>query len=246
MSTRFTLKQFESFLKRVDLNKYRTLYSKIKTVEMDLPPRIQALKTIYEQYWDNKDSLNEPLSFDDYYEIYWDTHKNDINEFWNSTGFGKDCDCFKKGLKARIYRTWASLITQIQGGYVAETVFGGPGSVLMSPELDHQNIDMLIIDPITKKERLKIQIKKETHRPEIARMHKNVFNQNGAVDVYYIVPRPNDYENPRYKRNGRGYSARDYKPFVKDFVKWNPETGSMDRLDNGFIIFTKNAFTGLL
>ena len=245
MGTKFTLQQFENFLKNIDLNAYRERFSKIKTVEMDLPKSIQALKTIYEQYWDNIDSLQEPLNFDDYYELYWNTNKQDIETFWNNSGYGKTCDCFQNGLKARIYRTWASLITQIHGGYVAETVFG-KNSVQMSPELDHQNIDMLIIDPTTKQEKLKIQIKKETHRPEIARMQKNVANENGVVDVYYIVPTAKDYENPRYKVNGKNFKAGDFKTFVKDFVKWNPESGTMNRLDNGFIIFTKNAFTGLI
>ncbi|MBR3139085.1 TaqI family restriction endonuclease [Candidatus Saccharibacteria bacterium] len=238
---RFTLEQFENFLKGVDLKSYREKYSKIKTVEMDLPRNIQALKTIYEQYWDNIDNCEEPLSFDEYYKVYWNTHEKEINEFWDKSGFGKDCDCFKKGLEARIYRTWASLITQIQGGYVAETVFG-KGNVEMSAELDHQNIDILIKND-DGSERLKIQVKKETHRPEIARMHKNVNNQNGAVDVYYVVP--TDYDNPYYRQNGKGYKIGDEKPFVKDFAKWYPETATMDRLDNGFIIFTKNAFIGL-
>lgn len=245
MTDRFTLEQFEAFLRNVDLDNYRERFSRIKIVEMDLPKNTQALKTIYEQYWDNKDSLDQPLDFDSYYELYWNTHEADIQAFWDKSGFGKDCDCFKNGLKARIYRTWASLITQIQGGYVAESVFG-PGSVEMSPELDHQNIDMRIINPETKEERLKIQIKKETHRPEIARMHKNVANENGAVDVYYIVPTAKDYESPIYKVNGKNFKAGDYKPFTKDFIKWNPENGTMDRLENGFIIFTKNAFAGLV
>jgi hypothetical protein len=46
-------------------------------------------------------------------------------------------------------------------------------------------------------------------------------------------------------RNGKGYKIGDEKPFVKDFAKWYPETATMDRLDNGFIIFTRNAFLGL-
>ena len=51
--------------------------------------------------------------------------------------------CFYKGLKARIYRTWASLITQIQGGYVAESVFG-KGTVKMSEALDHKGADIQV------------------------------------------------------------------------------------------------------
>ncbi len=241
---KFTLDQFESFLKNVNLDSYREKFSKIKTVEMDLPRNIQALQTIYEQYWQNKDNLSEPLSFDDYYELYWKTHEKDILAFWDSTGFGKECDCFKKGLKARIYRTWASLITQIQGGYVAETVFG-EGCVKMGTELDHKDIDILIINE-DGTDRLKIQVKKETHRPEIARMQKSYDEvNNGVAYVYYIVPTARDYENPKYMRNGKNYKVGDEKPFVKDFAKWYPETATMDRLDNGFIIFTRNAFLGL-
>ena len=241
---RFNLQQFEDFLRNVDLKRYREQYTKIKTVEMDLPKKIQALKTIYEQYWLNIDNRAVPLSFDEYYELYWNTHEKDILEFWDQTGFGKECDCFKKGLKARIYRTWASLVTQIQGGYVAETVFG-EGMVKMGTELDYKDIDILITYP-DGSERLKIQVKKETHRPEIARMQKSQTKEaNGVAYVYYVVPSPRDYENPKYQRNGKNYRQGDWKPFVKDFVKWNPEKGTMDRLENGFIIFTKNAFLGL-
>lgn len=241
--TRFTLTQFEDFLKGINLDYYRNKYSYIKTVEMDLPKNIHALQTIYEQYWQNKDNLKSPLSFEEYYKIYWATHEKDILDFWEKTGFGHYCKCFEMGLEARIYRTWASLITQIQGGYVAETVFGN-GTIRMGTELDHNNIDILVINP-DGTDRLKIQIKKETHRPEIARMHKNVKNENGAVDVYYIVVSSKDYESPCYKRNGPNYKIGDKKPFTKDFIKWNPDTGIMDRLPNGFTIFTKNAFTGL-
>ena len=37
---------------------------------MDLPSEIQALKTIYEQYWNNKSNLKEPPTFDEYYQVY--------------------------------------------------------------------------------------------------------------------------------------------------------------------------------
>ncbi|MCI7536323.1 MAG: TaqI family restriction endonuclease [Elusimicrobiaceae bacterium] len=241
---KFTLAQFEDFLSKIDLNSYRERFQSIKTVEMDLimpkPHNIQALKTIYEQYWKNKDNRTNPPMFDEYYDIYYKENEQDILLFWHNTGFGTNCNCFQKGLKARIYRTWASLITQIQGGYVAESVFG-KGSVRMGTELDHKNVDILIVNS-DGSDKLKIQIKKETHRPEIARMQKNNQSADGIVDVYYIVVSQKDYDNPYYKRNGKKYKIGDEKPFVKDFIKWYPETGTMNRLSNGFTIFTKNAF----
>ena len=238
---KFTLEQFSKFLGEIDLHKHREEYSKIKTVEMDLPQNIQALKTIYEQYWQNKDNRAEPLSFDEYYQVYWDEHEDKINEFWDKTGFSKECNCFSNGLKARIYRTWASLITQIHGGYVAESVFG-ENSVRMGLELDHKNIDILVVNP-DGSDRLKIQIKKETHRPEIARMQKNVTSADGVRDVYYIVPSRKDYENPQYVRKPRTGELRDC---LKEFVEFGNEKGTLTRLSNGFVVFTKNAFTELL
>lgn len=239
--TRFTLAQFTNFLKTVDLQSYREQFQFIKTVEMDLPKQIQALRTIYEQYWQNKCALAEPVLFDDYYKVYWDEHENDIIKFWHTTGFGTNCDCFKKGLKARIYRTWVALITQIHGGYVAESVFG-KNSVKMGTELDHKNVDILVVNS-DGTVNLKIQIKKETHRPEIARMHKNVTSTGGIVDVYYIVPNYNEYENePYYKIGKRKNELRDS---LKEFIKFNTK-GTLDRLPNGFVIFTPNAFKELL
>ncbi|MCL2330955.1 MAG: TaqI family restriction endonuclease [Proteobacteria bacterium] len=224
---------YEKFLKSVPLQEYREKYIHIKTVEMDLPRNIQALKTIYEQYWQNADNLSAPLCFDDYYLLYCKTHEKDINEFWGKTGFGKDCDCFKKGLEARIYRTWASLITQIQGGYVAESLYG-KNSVKMGTELDHQDIDILITKADGRE--IKVQIKKESHRPEIARMQAGR-SSDQVSDVYYIVP--GDYESPIYKVGGK---KGQLKPWAKEFIKFNPDNGTLDRLDNGFVIFTRRAF----
>ncbi len=51
--------------------------------------------------------------------------------------------CFYKGLPARIYRTWASIITQIHAGYVAESVFG-KNTVTMSCEFDHKGADFQV------------------------------------------------------------------------------------------------------
>lgn len=237
---KFTHDSFTDFLKQIDLVKYREKYSKVKIVEMDLPKNIQALQTIYEQYWQNKDDRKEPLSFEEYYKIYWDTHKEDIKAFWEKSGFGMECDCFPRGLEARIYRTWASLITQIHGGYVAESVFG-QGTVKMGTELDHSNVDILITKE--DKSEIKIQIKKVTHRPEFARRQENQHQESDVKDIFYIVPSVADYEtNPKYKV---GRNKGQIKNSLKEFKKFNSK-GTLDRLENGFVIFTPEAFKELL
>ncbi len=237
---KFTYKQFTDFLSNINLQKYREKYSKIKIVEMDLPKNIQALTTIYEQYWQNKDQKPTPLSFEEYYNVYFDRHEQDINSFWKTTGFGLECNCFLKGLEARIYRTWASLITQIHAGYVAESVFG-VNTTKMGTELDHKNIDMLIQLPGGKE--LKIQIKKETHRPEFARRQENQHLESDIKDIFYIVPNAIDYEQNNYYKIGA--KKGQLKDSLREFIKFNPTHGTLDRLPNGFVVFTPNAFKEL-
>lgn len=231
---RYTIKTFSEFLNSVDLGAYKDLYSPIKIVEMDLPKDIQALNTIYDVYWnDNNSGTVTPKLFDEFYEEYFENCKNEINEFWNKSGFEKNCNCFMKGLKARIYRTWASLITQIHAGYVAESVFG-KGSVEMSTELDHKGVDILVH---YKGQDIKFQIKKNSKRREIARM--NLKSKTDDIkDLWYLVPQESDYKNPYYIAKNRAGELRDS---LKMFKKFN-ENGTLDRLKNGFVVFTEKEF----
>jgi hypothetical protein len=130
------VQKFDKFLQSVDLKSYRDKYRPIKIVEMDMPKDVQAIKMLYNVYWGQK----KFLSFEDFYQVYLKAQKTEIESFRERTTMCKDC--FYRGLPARIYRTWASIITQIHAGYVAESVFG-EGSVDMSEELDHQGADFL-------------------------------------------------------------------------------------------------------
>jgi hypothetical protein len=110
------LTQFDGFLKSIDLGLYRGKYRPIKLVEMDLPKEIQAIALMYKVYWDRRELLN----YDDFYDEYFNEYRVKIEEFRKKITMCEDC--FYRGLKARIYRTWASIITQIHAGYVAESV----------------------------------------------------------------------------------------------------------------------------
>lgn len=233
---RYKLSDFNTFLQSIDLQKYKDEYSYIKTVEMDLPKNIQALNTIYKVYWDKENEARDHvLSFDEFYDVYYNNCKEAINTFWDKSGFEKGCACFQNGLKARIYRTWASLITQIHAGYVAESVFG-EGNIEMSTDLDHKGIDILAH---YNNNDIKIQIKKDSKRPEIARMHVSDPKSKNIYNIWYIVPSPHDYENPYYSIKARQGELRDS---VKPFTKYNKENGTLDRLNNGFVIFTTKEF----
>jgi len=215
--------KFEKFLESVNLNAYREKYRPIKIVEMDLSKEIQAIEMLYEVYWNQK----QFIGFDDFYQKYWDFYKTKIKNFQRKTGM---ClKCFKKGLPARIYRTWASIITQIHAGYVAESVFG-KNTVEMSAELDRRGADFQV------KYRGKIlnyQVKKESFSREVRQDSPQPRNPllGEFIDIKYEVPSQDYFKNPK-KRNG------EYKlPYLR-FTK-NEE---LKRLPNGFVVFTRHAF----
>jgi len=230
---KFTLQQFSDFVGSIPLEDYRQKYASIKIVEMDLPREMQALKTIYEQYWKNRNSSSEPLDFNDYYKVYLKDTDGERQSFRDKTRFGNDCSCFDRGLEARIYRTWTALITQIHAGYVAESVFGAT-TVQMSPELDHKGIDFLI----TKKnsEQLKIQVKKVSHRLE-SRIERKLEKDINIIE--YSVP-----TGEPYYKVGKNKGKIKSQFFV--FEEFDPDNGLLRRYDNGFIAFTPKVFEGFV
>jgi len=173
------LKEFTEFLGSVDLEEYRRRYLPVKIVEMDLPSAIQAIALLYEIYWDTK----KFISFDDLYAEYLSRKKSLLEGFRTKIRMCENC--FYLGLPARIYRTWASLITQIHAGYVAEAVFGA-GTVSMSEGLDHQGADFQVT---YKKHILNYQVKKKTESREVRREKKTKKVLSGEfVDLVYEVP----------------------------------------------------------
>ena len=217
------LNKLERFLESVDLKNYREKYRPIKIVEMDLPKEVQAIVMLYKVYWDKK----KFLSFEKFYEEYFNEHEADIQKFQEKTGMCQKC--FSKGLPARIYRTWASIITQIHAGYVAESVFGEE-TVVMSAELDHQGVDFQV------KYRGKIlnyQVKKKSLSREVRQDNPKAKNPlpGEFVDIKYEVPSSDYFENPK-KKSG------EYKLPYKRF-KDNKE---LKIFPNGFVVFTSYAF----
>ena len=217
------VQKFDNFLQSVDLKSYRDTYRPIKIVEMDLPKEVQAINMLYKVYWDQK----KFLSFEDFYKEYLNSQKTEIESFRQKITMCKDC--FYRGLPARIYRTWASIITQIHAGYVAESVFG-EGTVEMSGELDHQGADFQV------KYRGKIlnyQVKKKSFSGEVRRGKGGVKKQIDGefVDINYEVPSSEYFDNPK-KKDG------DYKLPYKRFQ----ENKELKRFSNGFVVFAPYAF----
>lgn len=216
------LEEFKKFLQSVDLKSYREKYRPIKIVEMDLPKEIQAITILYNVYWNKKKLLN----FEDFYKEYLKSRKVEIEAFRQKVTMCQNC--FYRGLPARIYRTWASIITQIHAGYVAESVFG-EATTMMSAELDHQGADFQVkYRGIT----LNYQVKKATFSREVRQEKKSKKIIGGKfIDIKYEVPSEDYFINPR-KKDGT------YKLPYSRFVQ-NKE---LKRLPNGFVVFTPYSF----
>lgn len=216
------LEKFTKFLKTVDLRSYRDRFRPIKIVEMDLPKDIQAIALLYKIYWDEKRFID----YDDFYKEYLVRLGGNIENFRKKILMCKKC--FYLGLPARIYRTWASLITQIHAGYVAESVFGA-SSVVMSEELDHQGADFRVI---YKNKKLNYQVKKETHSREVRKQKEAKIKLDGEfIDILYNVPAHDIFENPKTKK---GELRKPYKDFMAN--------KNLERFNNGFVIFTPKIF----
>jgi len=215
------IEEFDKFLKTVPLKDYRKKYSSIKIVEMDLPKEIQAINLLYKVYWEEK----QFISFEKFYKRYLEEKKELLEKFRNKTTMCKDC--FVRGIEARTYRTWAGLITQIHGGYVAESVFG-KGTVSMSRELDSLGADIRVK---YKNHILNYQVKKTSFSGVMSRMplprKKKTEGEN--IDIKYEVP--TCLSDPKTKK---GDFRLPYLRFLED-----KRTASFE---NGFVVFTPETF----
>jgi hypothetical protein len=222
MTKNITHKEYVDFLKGIDLDAYRKKYRPYMSVEENLPKEIQILDFIYDIYWDKRTLL----SFDDFIQLVIDSKEESLKEY-NRKRNGHDelsdvvYPLFLKGWIARQYRTWASIITQIQLGYLYEELFP-EDVVIMNHVLDSEGIDMRVVG---KKD---YGVKKVSKRKDI---HINDKEQDGVVSIKYWVPKITDLKNP-IKKNG------DYRSGYLEFFK----DGRLDFLNNGFIIFNKNIF----
>jgi len=221
------LQNLRRFLGDIDLKFYRDRYLPLKIVEMDLPKNIQALDLLYKTYWAER----EFISFDTFYERYKSQYSSVLEEFRVKTQM---CEiCFYKGLPARIYRTWASIITQIHAGYVAQSVFG-PETVEMSSDLDHRGADFRVNYHGNK---LNFQVKKMSRSREIREAKGSKKKLDGQdILIEYKVPDAKIMREPRTKKGG-------FKKAYSDFKTQWIDTGKLEVLDNGFVIFTPVIFS---
>lgn len=142
------LEKFRDFLGTIPLDKYCEELKDIKWVEQDLPREILPLESIFRYYWEDRIYL----SFEEWFENFWkeintnEESKRVLEEFkryYFNRELGEN-DWFKNGFRVRMYRTWTSVLTQIDFCYLFEFLCAKENKKLTlecNADLDAKGID---------------------------------------------------------------------------------------------------------
>lgn len=217
------IENYREFLVSIPLAKYRQELKDIKWVEQDLPKEMLPLESIFRHYWFERKLLN----FDEWFEDFW-TELNTKPEsqqaltqfkkyFFDKNGNG----WFKKGFRARMYRTWVSLLTQLDFCYVFEYVCSKEGKTIpleCNAELDAKGTDAQV-------GKIKFQIKKVSQRKEA----RGARSDKDTINIIYVVW---DIDELKEKiKNPRTRIKDTYQKMVNGFEKY------LLKFPNGFIVF---------
>lgn len=222
----FDLKKYRRFLGTIPLDKYREELKDIKWVEQDLPREMLPMASIFKYYWEERSLLD----FEEWFEIFWKElntvpkSKEALRQF-KKYYFDKNNDgWFKKGFKARMYRTWISVLTQLDFCYVFEYICAKEDKDLQlecNAELDIKGVDALVNN-------IGFQVAKISQRKEARKLAR----KKTVVTIPYAVFNVAEFEercrSPRVKDKS-GY-AKALASFHKYFI----------RLKNGFVVFRED------
>lgn len=220
-------KKYRCFLESIPLNKYREELKDVKWVEQDLPNEMLPLASIFKYYWDER----KFLIFDEWFEIFWEElntnprSKQVLKEF-KKYYFDKNNDgWFKRGFKARMYRTWVSVLTQLDFCYMFEYICAKKDKNLKlecNAELDAKGIDAMVNN-------IGFQIAKISQRKEA---RTTVGRKKTVVTIPYAIFNVEELE--RRCKSPRVKDKSGYRKALTSFHKY------FIRLQNGFVVFNEN------
>lgn len=223
-----TLQIFEDFLVSIPLGKYREELLAVKTVEQDLPRALNPLPAIYDAYWAPNQSTHLFLSYEAFFDHWWKSHLEPLDDFIGKYFWGCSRDFIRLGFKARLYRTLISVLTQFHFSYMWTVHCQLP--LTASAEADMSGIDALIrCDDFL----AALQIKKETYRAEargVGRFAQREQRVVLVVEVPYALTMPDAWQR-RAERAKKDKTRAQYEAFAflaNHLQRWLP---------NGFVVF---------
>lgn len=220
------LKKYREFLKTIPLDKYREELKDIKWVEQDLPKEILPLASIFKYYWEER----QFLCFEDWFEVFWKELNSNPQSMkalkqFKKYYFDKDNDgWFKKGFKARMYRTWISVLTQLDFCYTFDYVCAKERRDLQlecNAELDIKGIDAKVND-------INFQVAKISQRKEA----RTAGVKKTVVAIPYAV-----FNIEEFKRRSKSFRVKDKTGYQKALASFHKY---FILLQNGFVVFNEN------
>jgi len=223
-----TLKLYRDFLESIPLDKFREKYKEIKWVEQDLPKEILPLASIFKNYWDKHNFL----SFDDWFNEFWEelhSNKESLNALkkFKKYYFNKDDNgWFRLGFKARMYRTWVSVLTQLDFCYVFVYLSAKQNKNLKlecNAELDRRGIDARVDD-------VDFQVAKISQRKEA---RPGAGRRKRKIAIPYAVFNIDELKRLSKSPRVREQNREKYKRALEAFFKY------FEILSNGFVVFSE-------
>lgn len=219
------LNSYRIFLESIPLKRYREELKDVKWVEQDLYSEMLPLASIFRNYWHAQNFLD----FESWFEQFWEElHSNPQSlvalKNFKKYHFDKDDDgWFKLGFKARMYRTWISVLTQVDFYYVFVYVCTRQKKEInfeANAELDKRGIDLRIGE-------LDFGISKISQRKEAragGSVKKTIVLPYTVFNISEFVRLSN---SPRVSPDNRVAYRKSVEAFNKYFIQ----------LSNGFVVF---------
>ncbi|MFH2069985.1 MAG: TaqI family restriction endonuclease [Elusimicrobiota bacterium] len=228
------LEKYRKFLESIPLSKYREELKDIKWVEQDLVPMLYPLTSIFKNYWESQNFL----SFEEWFTEFWNemntaqkqklTDLKDLvrahRKFYEDKINGDLDNKVFLGFKARMYRTWVSVLTQLDFCYLFKFICSKEGKDLQlecSAELDSKGIDARINN-------IGFQIAKISQRKEALK----IVRKSRVVTIPYAV-----FDVDEFQRLSQSSRVKDKGGYKKALISFNKY---FIQLNNGFVVFKED------
>lgn len=220
------LQQYREFLESIPLRKYGEIFRPIKWVEQDLYPELLPQGSIFRHYWDEQNFLDFKSWFEDFWqELHSDPTSVAALKDFKKYYFDKNNDgWFKLGFTARMYRTWVSVLTQLDLCYLLVYLSNKQNKNIVleaNAELDIKGIDLIVNG-------INLGVTKISERKE-ARPGK----RKNVVSIPYAVFDMETYKKRITSTRVKPENREQYKRTVNAFYKY------FQMLPNGFVVFAE-------
>jgi len=228
MNSYENLLKYRNFLASIPLQEYREKLKNVKWVEQDLPELLLPQESIFKYYWEEKSFLD----FENWFENFWEelnSNQDKLNEMkkFKKYYFDKNNDgWFKLGFKARMYRTWTAMLTQLDFCYMLAYLLDKHKKIfkiICNAELDKKGIDLKIAN-------IEFAVSKLSHRKEARSASASRRNR---INIPYAVFNIEEYERLSQSSRVKPENQEKYKKSLNAYQKY------FEILNNGFVIFSE-------